>query len=155
MTKPRYFYNIEEEDSTQILDSEDDKFDCIVNTQHSAIVLHALNNQQETKEERVLSAVNIVFDGPPSNKSGRFVEVENDEGKSITIGEWTERGNDWLLRIKLNENLHEEKLIAVLKSVEWIAGDGILFCPSCRKVHRHGHSIDCKLIQKIREYESR
>lgn len=27
--------------------------------------------------------VDIVFDGPPSHKSGRFVEVEDQDGKSI------------------------------------------------------------------------
>jgi len=41
--------------------------------------------------------VEIVFDGPPSHESGRFVEVERD-GKSINYGEWRE-GDDgfWYL----------------------------------------------------------
>lgn len=47
------------------------------------------------------SAINIIFDGPPSPESGRFVEVENDEGKSISIGEWIEREDGfWALRIE-------------------------------------------------------
>ena len=46
-------------------------------------------------------AVNILFDGPPSSLSGRFVEVETDDGKSINIGEWVEREDGlWALRIE-------------------------------------------------------
>ena len=45
-------------------------------------------------------ALNIIFDGPPSHESGRFVEVETDDGKSINAGEWIERGDGlWALRI--------------------------------------------------------
>lgn len=44
--------------------------------------------------------IDIVFDGPPSHESGRFVEVENMVGASICIGEWIDRGNGlWALRI--------------------------------------------------------
>ena len=47
-----------------------------------------------------MSAINIVFDGPPAPNAGRFVEVENDEGQSIRIGEWVEGVNGyWSLRI--------------------------------------------------------
>ena len=46
-------------------------------------------------------AINIVFDGPPGPESGRFVEVEDDEGKSISVGEWYERPDGlWALRIQ-------------------------------------------------------
>ena len=42
----------------------------------------------------------IVFDGPPSHESGRFVEVEDEHGKSIHVGGWIDRGNGlWALRI--------------------------------------------------------
>lgn len=44
-------------------------------------------------------AINIIFDGPPSHESGRFVEVELDSGESIKIGEWRQKGNFWALRI--------------------------------------------------------
>ena len=48
-----------------------------------------------------MSAINVVFDGPPSNEAGRFVEVENDAGESISIGEWIERDDGyWALRIE-------------------------------------------------------
>ena len=47
-----------------------------------------------------MQAINIVFDGPPSHRSGRFVEVETDDGYSINIGEWLERPDgNWALRI--------------------------------------------------------
>ena len=44
--------------------------------------------------------IDIVFDGPPSHESGRFVEVEDADGKNISIGEWieTEGGRYWVLR---------------------------------------------------------
>jgi hypothetical protein len=35
--------------------------------------------------------LHIIFDGPPSHESGRFVEVENDAGASVRAGEWVER----------------------------------------------------------------
>ena len=44
-------------------------------------------------------AINIIFDGPPGHDSPRFVEVETDDGKSISIGEWIQDGNYWKLRI--------------------------------------------------------
>jgi hypothetical protein len=44
--------------------------------------------------------IDIVFDGPPSHKSGRFVEVENSNGQSIRAGKWIDRGSGlWALRI--------------------------------------------------------
>lgn len=44
--------------------------------------------------------VDIVFDGPPSHDTGRFVEVEDDSGRSIKFGEWVERSDGyWVLRL--------------------------------------------------------
>lgn len=44
--------------------------------------------------------INIIFDGPPSHESGRFIEVEIDNGKSINAGEWIKRDDGlWALRI--------------------------------------------------------
>lgn len=40
------------------------------------------------------SFIDIVFDGPPSHESGRFIEVEDADGKSISIGEWVTRPGD-------------------------------------------------------------
>jgi hypothetical protein len=44
--------------------------------------------------------VDIVFDGPPGPQPGRFVEVENAQGRSINLGEWVHRPDGyWALRI--------------------------------------------------------
>jgi len=48
-----------------------------------------------------MAAIDIVFDGPPGPESGRFVEVENTEGRSIKFGEWVHRADGyWVLRIE-------------------------------------------------------
>lgn len=52
----------------------------------------ALKAQQEPGE-----GVHIIFDGPPSHESGRFVEVETPDGRSISWGRWEQRGKYWHL----------------------------------------------------------
>lgn len=53
--------------------------------------------------------INIIFDGPPSHESGRFVEVETDDGKSINAGEWIERSDGlWALRITKLPNYNQQ-----------------------------------------------
>ncbi len=37
-----------------------------------------------------LETIHVVFDGPPSAESGRFVEVETPDGVGIGVGEWVE-----------------------------------------------------------------
>ena len=50
----------------------------------------------------MFKTVDIVFDGPPSHESGRFVEVEDMDGKSVNIGEWIERPDGyWCLRLEI------------------------------------------------------
>lgn len=45
--------------------------------------------------------IDIVFDGLPSHESRRFIEVEDNSGKSVVVGEWIDRGNGlWALRIR-------------------------------------------------------
>ena len=49
---------------------------------------------------KLMEEIRIIFDGPPSHESGRFVEVEDTEGRSIKLGEWHERDDGlWELRI--------------------------------------------------------
>jgi hypothetical protein len=44
--------------------------------------------------------INVLFDGPPDHEAGRFIEVETDDGRSISAGEWIDRGDgSWALRI--------------------------------------------------------
>ena len=42
-------------------------------------------------------AVYVVFDGPPGPESGRFVDVETRNGRGLSVGEWSQRGNYWTL----------------------------------------------------------
>ena len=37
----------------------------------------------------------IIFDGPPSHESGRFVEVENGDGASVRVGKWGQRADGY------------------------------------------------------------
>jgi hypothetical protein len=46
------------------------------------------------------SYVDIVFDGPPDPEPPGFVEVEDDEGRSIRYGQWIQRDDgEWALRM--------------------------------------------------------
>jgi hypothetical protein len=46
------------------------------------------------------SFVDIVFDGPPGPQAPRFVEVEDDEGRSIRYGVWVQRDDGtWVLQV--------------------------------------------------------
>lgn len=46
------------------------------------------------------SHIDIVFDGPPGSEGGRFIEVEDEHGRSIRLGEWVERVDGyWVLRV--------------------------------------------------------
>lgn len=45
--------------------------------------------------------IDVVFDAPPGPVAGRFVEVEDAEGRSISVGEWVCRPDGyWALRIR-------------------------------------------------------
>lgn len=60
--------------------------------------------RQISKETDVPDKIHIVFDGPPDRESGRFVEVETPEGKSLAVGRWEERDDNlWHLIIDLPE----------------------------------------------------
>lgn len=53
------------------------------------------------RAQRSTRTVHIVFDGPPSHESGRFVEVETLDGKSIRLGRWIERPDGyWALEVE-------------------------------------------------------
>ena len=62
-----------------------------------------------------MTALHIVFDGPPSHESGRFVECETPDGKSVNAGEWFERQNGfWELRVKQPTPHSDEDLIDMI-----------------------------------------
>lgn len=47
-----------------------------------------------------MAYIDVVFDGPPGHEAGRFVEVENEKGCSVSAGEWRQRPDGyWALRI--------------------------------------------------------
>lgn len=55
-----------------------------------------------------MSFVDIVFDGPPGPVSGRFVEAEGPDGRSVQVGEWIDRKNGrWALRIRLDAPVNQ------------------------------------------------
>lgn len=45
-----------------------------------------------------MAAINIVLSEPPGAES-QFVEVETDDGRSVVVGHWSQRGHYWVLRI--------------------------------------------------------
>jgi hypothetical protein len=50
----------------------------------------------------LIRQIDVVFDGPPGPESGRFVEVEDEAGRSIELGEWVERPDGyWALRLQV------------------------------------------------------
>lgn len=51
--------------------------------------------------------IRIVLDGPPSHKSGRFVEVENEHGEGMSLGEWKQEGEFWYLEFPNPDQLAE------------------------------------------------
>lgn len=66
-------------------------------TNDIAFVAYAIRQARN----EALTEIRIVFDGPPSHESGRFVEIEDTEGRSINMGEWHDRGDGfWELRLK-------------------------------------------------------
>ncbi len=54
--------------------------------------------------------IDIVFDDGPGPVSGRFVEVENEAGESICVGEWVKRDDGyWALRITQDSIINPRK----------------------------------------------
>lgn len=65
-----------------------------------AAVEALLMERWERQRPTAPTIVRVIFDGPPSHESGRFVECENDHGASINAGAWKELDNGfWELRI--------------------------------------------------------
>lgn len=56
-----------------------------------------------------MTKLHIVFDGPPSHESGRFVEVENRFGRSVRVGEWVQKGEFWHLILSPDDFPTEEE----------------------------------------------
>lgn len=55
-----------------------------------------------------ITELRVVFDGPPSHESGRFVEVEDRNGRSVNAGLWMKRPDGyWELQIVAPFHTHE------------------------------------------------
>jgi hypothetical protein len=51
-----------------------------------------------------VESILIIFDRPPGPEAPRFIEVENERGESVSVGEWIElpdRGY-WALKLPLS-----------------------------------------------------
>lgn len=47
-----------------------------------------------------MNFLDFIFDGPPGPTPPRFIEVEDDKGNSIGVGEWIKREDGyWVLRV--------------------------------------------------------
>lgn len=50
-----------------------------------------------------MSYIDIVFDDEPA-EGGAFVEVENEKGESIAVGQWIQRPDGyWVLRLRAKD----------------------------------------------------
>lgn len=55
--------------------------------------------------------IRIVFDKPPGPEGAIFVEVEDEHGRSINVGEWVERPDGlWELRIGFCVEAEQDRL---------------------------------------------
>jgi len=62
------------------------------NDQEKTLIEAAIEDYlHAARPARKPSNVHVIFDGPPSYESGRFVDIENDAGSPINIGDWFER----------------------------------------------------------------
>ena len=71
--------------------------------------------------------IDVVFDAPPGPDGGRFVEVEDHNGKAISIGEWLESANGlWVLRIPMPMTLKEvlSTQYQLQSTMNWPTGTG-------------------------------
>jgi hypothetical protein len=70
-------------------------------TMTDARKLHSLLGQVvEPRGQHIDAVFDIVIDGPPSHESGRFVDVEDADGRSIQVGDWVQRDDGyWVLRL--------------------------------------------------------
>ena len=53
--------------------------------------------------------IRLLFDGPPGPECGRFVESEDENGKSINAGEWSQQGEYWVLTIPGDPELKADR----------------------------------------------
>lgn len=58
--------------------------------------------RKENKDLKTGRMIHVVFDGPPGAQSGRFIEVEDEEGNGLNVGEWMKRKDGyWVLVLNI------------------------------------------------------
>lgn len=88
-----------------VIECSEDK---VLDKRLRAVIEYCQDQQREIRDNRIGQSapqdtgetLDIVFDGPPSHTTGRFVEAEI-SGKSVRAGEWEQYGECWRLRIPL------------------------------------------------------
>ena len=71
-------------------------------TTHREAIRRAISAALAVPARRVGRELRFVCDGPPGPEAGRFVECEDENGKSFKAGEWIARPDGlWELRVDL------------------------------------------------------
>ncbi len=99
----------------------------------------------------------IRFDGPPSHVSGRFIEVEDDRGRSIKVGEWRQDGPDWLLVIPDTDDPKEQRMSGSIgEKLDQIIAEASAFSEfdvgtddAFRLIVKLAHDIDNQLEDRL------
>lgn len=115
----------------------------------------------ENKIENTESKIHIVFDGPPSQTAGRFVEVETPDGKGISYGNWKKREDGyWVLEIPHYDPIVLEKIQQELEIIFDFAEDHAkdhdkkCLCSWCALIyHQKNLPEEQKRFVRIRENE--
>ena len=106
-----------------------------------------------TRADPKNSFIDVVFDGPPGPEAGRFVELENSRGESISPGEWVHRPDGyWALRLPSRETYHAERdaLAARVAELEALLAEVAPFVCVCADMEwGQGHLRGCPL-ERIR-----
>lgn len=101
---------------------------CGATGNHVRAILDALGvDGLELRGPQGTKYLDVVFDGPPGPEAGRFVEVEDDQGKSRDVGNWTKRdGVYWALRLPVTDTTRADRLELIAHYVyAWLVEHGV------------------------------
>ena len=73
----------------------------------------------QSERAKSLPELRIVFDGPPAHESGRFVEVEDSNGRSVNAGEWRSRPDGLFELVLPSCQCRERSKLAPASEGEW------------------------------------
>jgi hypothetical protein len=75
-----------------------------------------------SRRRKKMKHIDIIFDGPPGPECGRFVEVEDGNGKSINAGEWLESLNGFHT-LRIPQPLTFMEVLATQQALQAKMGD--------------------------------